>query len=372
MLRRFYFPWNKQQWCGFIFLCIGIVLEIIDFIYFAHRLIYSFLTAPLISGLSSFISLVVIAIAGFKSLHKRLRESKPPSSENVSPRNQPIFKENTPLESPHEFYGRKIEREKLLLRTRIGAPTAFYGPGKIGKTWLIRYLELVAMAELGTNFHMIYTSPTLSCCSTPGDFIKSILESLGRSDLTSDPHNIGLQTLQDVVSALQKKNEIPVLCIDSIEHFDAVNGFDLNFFNDLFAITNIGLVMVVTSKKSKKSLDKDMQFNGNSLFKEFAFFKLENFNDTDARAFIQSKGKQAGFTSKEQAFLLDCTKKEKNKRNLGECWPPLRLQVAGGLRLDHKALIDKDNARLYNVAEESYKHRFLDEFEKRYRKVAAG
>src|SRR5207248_1511110 len=65
-----------------------------------------------------------------------------------------VFLFNQQLTDPKEFYGRLGERQQLIKRIRNRAPASIVGSSKVGTSWLIRYLMLVAKDELGPNFRV--------------------------------------------------------------------------------------------------------------------------------------------------------------------------------------------------------------------------
>src|SRR6266516_5301263 len=67
---------------------------------------------------------------------------------------------NQSLLDPSEFYGRVRERMVLLARVRKGESTSIVGSRRIGKTWLMQYLRLVAREELGSRFLVGYLDAT--------------------------------------------------------------------------------------------------------------------------------------------------------------------------------------------------------------------
>ena len=107
-------------------------------------------------------------------------QSSPPSSPTISttpaqtsmshpspsPTTTSIFHFNMPLQDPAHFYGRTFERIKLLTRMQHGAATAISGERRIGKTWLLRYIQLVTPhhPSLGPTYRVGYLSGSNAKC----------------------------------------------------------------------------------------------------------------------------------------------------------------------------------------------------------------
>src|SRR6266536_778613 len=160
-----------------------------------------------------------------------------------------VFLFNEPLTESKEFYGRIRERKTLITRTSKGVSTSIVGPRRIGKTWLISYLRLVAPIELGHHFRIGYLDATMASSATMTGFIARVLEEFSIHTLVHDYANLELTMLEKVVRDLKLKNQVPVLCIDEFEGFGNRSAFDLSFFNGLRAMTQVGLGLVVVSKR---------------------------------------------------------------------------------------------------------------------------
>jgi transcriptional regulator with XRE-family HTH domain len=130
----------------------------------------------------------------------------------------PAFLFNEPLPEPGELYGRQRERKTLLSRTTRKASTSIIGPRRIGKTWLMQYLRLVAPEQLGSRFRLGYLDGMSPQCRTVTGFVAEALSKLG----LSIPEVIeGLATLDRGLQELLAKKLIPVLCIDEFERISS-------------------------------------------------------------------------------------------------------------------------------------------------------
>lgn len=239
-----------------------------------------------------------------------------------------IFYPNMKLTNPDEYYGRTIEREQLLSRTQHGSCTSIIGPRRSGKTWLMTYMRLVAADRLGTNFQIGYMSTTLPSTATIAGFTREALKALGHPQ-NSLPKNPDLTLLEHFVGDMLAQKRTPVLCIDEFEGLTHHPAFDHQFFEGLRAITEIGLGLVVLSKEPLIDLVSEST-RTSPFFNVFLQLKLLPFERADAEKFLQKKGALAQFSQLDCDYLLACAQTEKDK------FPPLRLQLVGGMLLNDK------------------------------------
>jgi transcriptional regulator with XRE-family HTH domain len=248
-----------------------------------------------------------------------------------------IFPFNEQLVNRRAFYGRKRERHKLIDRTQKEASTSIVGPRRIGKTWLVKYLGLVALQELGPRFRLGYLDATLPGCATMAGFAQEALKQLG---LPVPATPTGLVDLQHGLQALTAEGEIPVLCIDEFEYFSKRRDeFNATFYQGLRAMTQQTppLVLVVVSRrplyailshdnKDVSALDEETSL----FFNIFEQITLKPFNDDEAEQFIREKSREAGFTKEESAYLWQYGKEGEQQ------WPPILLQIVGKMLLEDK------------------------------------
>lgn len=270
---------------------------------------------------------------------------------------RPIFLFNEPLPDPDELYGRKCERETLLNRTLRKASTSIIGPRRIGKTWLVDYLRLIAPRNLGSRFHIGYLDGTMPSCRTVNGFVTEALDVL---HLPGGRENKGLVTLEKGLKALKAKQITPVLCIDEFEGLGNRKEFTLDFFRGLRAMTHsYGLVLVVASRNPLSAVvGKDVETSG--FFNIFEQIVLEPFNIDEASEFIQQKGRQAAFTEQESAWMWKYGEESEQE------WPALRLQLIGKMLLDIRQQVQQ-NTR--NDAQNDIRQKFEQRLEQVYREV---
>jgi len=271
-----------------------------------------------------------------------------------------IFYFNQRLPSPNEFYGRKRERLVLLDRVRKGESTSIVGSRRIGKTWLIQYLQFVAREELGSRFIVGYLDVTVQRCATVAGFSASTLEALTSQKNEFASGEEGLLRLEQVVRELHSSGQVPVLCIDEFEGFGTRQEFDLHFFTTMRALTQEGLCLVVVSKEPLiKIVGERGKTSG--FFNVFEQRKLAPFDMKEARQFVQSKGYQAELTDPERQRILDYG--EVN----GEYWP-IRLQLVGKMVLEDKILAMSEHEQdFYRPTDPAYWREFKGRLEDIYR-----
>ena len=273
-----------------------------------------------------------------------------------------VFLFNEPMTDPKEFYGRIRERKTLITRARKGVSTSIVGPRRIGKSWLMSYLKLVAPTELGSHFRIGYLDATMASCATMAGFIARVLEEFSIHTLVHDYTNLELTMLEKVVRDLKSKNQVPILCIDEFEGFGNRKAFDLSFFNGLRAMTQVGLGLVIVSKRPLIDIVGDYG-KTSGFFNIFEQLTLKPFTLKEAEDFARDKSTQAGFTEQERAYLLKYGQKD------GQQWPPIRLQLVGKMMLEDKNLVVEGSSDDYRPDDPKYWQEFEERLEEKYRGV---
>ncbi|MEO9030487.1 MAG: AAA family ATPase, partial [Ktedonobacteraceae bacterium] len=169
---------------------------------------------------------------------------------SISPVAQ-IFHFAQSLPSHDEFYGRAYERATLINRTSQRSSTALVGEYRIGKSWLMQYLQQSAPthAQLGPQIRIGRLSATHPQCQTLAGFVKKALEALNVSTHRPNPHETPLERLAIEAGELKRQGIIPVLCIDEFAGLIGMLGFGKSFVKGLRAIAeNDGLVLITASK----------------------------------------------------------------------------------------------------------------------------
>jgi hypothetical protein len=302
------------------------------------------------------------------NITKQPVELPPTSAKKVPQSSISVFCYNTPLTDPLDFFGREAERRKLLERTRKGGSTLIFGPRKIGKTWLLRYLDLVAPKELGPHYRIVYISAASPVSHTIGGFTASVLNEL--DDSTSANHfGLKLENLALAVRDLKKRKDITtILCIDNFEAWSGQQEFDTSFFSGLRGLTQDGLVLVIASRRLLDDVLGDTlgERGITSPFSNiFTSIKLGPFTSSEAEQFISEKANQAGLTEEEKRYLLEFSEYEMN-----DLWPPMKLQLAGEMLLEDKLRSGADESYSYHPDDPDYWHDFEKRLQEAYMRVA--
>ncbi len=247
---------------------------------------------------------------------------------------QPIFFFNMPLHDPSEFYGHTAARTTLIARTANGGSSSIVGERRAGKTWLLGYLQLIALthSKLGSAYRIVSISAAHPRCKSLAGVVEWALEELGL------PHDRGLQPLDQLsqgTRTLKKQGIRPVLCIDEFEGFNNRQEFDIGFVEGLRAMAQSdGLILVTASKRPLKELIEDLTGQTSPLFNIVQQISLQPFTEQEAREFVRDKSDMAGFTKKESEFFF--SRSTLHTPNGVLYWPPLRLQLVGQMLLDEK------------------------------------
>jgi hypothetical protein len=96
-------------------------------------------------------------------------------------------------------------------------------------------------------------------------------------------------------------------------------------------------------------------------FNVFSTLRLAPFDQEDAQQFAQEKSTQAGFTDREQAYLLKYARESDR-----QAWPPLRLQLVGELLLNDKGLAGGADHSHYRPDDPEYWMQFKERVEDMY------
>ncbi len=254
----------------------------------------------------------------------------------------PVFLFNEPLSRAAEMYGRRRERETLITRTARKASTSITGPRRIGKTWLMHYLRLIAPGRLGARFRIGYLDGMSSQCRTVAGFAAQALSKLG---LPVSEGNAGLASLERGLQELVAKKLVPVLCIDEFERISDRQEFSLDFYEGLRAMTTtLDLVLVIASK-NPLHLVVSKNAQGSPFFNIFERLLLKPFTYTDAEQFIREKSNAAGFTPQERDYLWKYGRESEDE----QAWLPLRLQLTGKILSEdlHRARREPDYERSF-------------------------
>ena len=191
----------------------------------------------------------------------------------------------------------------MLNRTWHAASTSIVGQRRIGKTWLMHYVRLIAPQELGSKYLIGYLSTMASRCSTVVGFVGTALEALALQKSSLATAQDSLILLEQAIQEVSSTGRVPVLCIDEFECFGNHRQFDLHFFSSLRAMTQNGLCLLVASKTPLiEIIGKYGKTSG--FFNVFEQITLKPFHRKGAERFIREKGEGVGLTVQECEKLL--------------------------------------------------------------------
>jgi transcriptional regulator with XRE-family HTH domain len=267
--------------------------------------------------------------------------------EEISGAAVPVFLFNEPLPEPGELYARQREQQTLLSRTARKASTSIVGPRRIGKTWLIQYLRLVAPEQLGSRFCIGYLDGMSPGNRTVTGFVNESLRKLG---LPVPDATEGLEALDRGLQELLAQRLIPVLCIDEFESIGNREEFSLDFFEGLRAMTSTSdLALIIASKKPLRQI-VDKRSQGSPFFNIFEQVTLKPFTYSDTNQFIFEKGNIARFQPDERQLLWTYGRMDENE----QAWWPIRLQLAGKILVEDLSSLGR-GAKNYR---QSFEERF--------------
>ncbi len=270
--------------------------------------------------------------------------------QRVGSHGKSLFPFNAPLTDPQEFHGRNSTRRRVLDHIAHHMSISLVGPRRIGKTWFLQYVQLVASQELGASFSVAYLDATLPGCQTVAGFTRTVLEGLGVTQFPTQEHSLTLLHLERLVKQLRIQGQTLVLCIDEFEGL-CTPSFDREFFSGLRAIAQTGMVLLTASKEDLVNL-VSVHVRTSPFFNMLIPIALSPFTRKEAEAFAQAKSQTAGFTAQEQQSLLAYGQSDESS------WPPARMQLVGLLLLEEKKSSDHDGPELYRPDDPSYWQQF--------------
>lgn len=262
----------------------------------------------------------------------------------------PLFSFSQPLTSPEEFYGREYERLQLLDRVRQKSCISLIGPLRIGKTWLLQYLLLVAKKDINTRFITRYMDATLLHPLTPNSFFTQAVE------LFTDSINFPIKDSERpfdkfllLFEEIASKGFHALLCVDEFDAFLQLGQRDYHLFSVLRALITRGwLTLVTASIKPISQIESGVfQTVRSPFFGVFLTMHIGPFTAQEAEQFISTKGTQAGLTEQEQMYLLKCAQVE------GQ-WYPFYLQLAGTILLEDKNFAAKKDPSYFKPNDPMY------------------
>ena len=389
------FPWVRVIVVFFIFFLL-VLLTVLGLLAYGHVIDYIWVViAPPLGGLISAIITILAWFFPLKSVSLSTRlaphetiQPQPQSDsnrKNAAKRSQTssrifdtyihqpkvssghIFHYNEPeLPSPDEFYGRQYEYTTLIERSSHRASSAITGDYRIGKSWLLQYLQQISPthSQLGPHVRVGRLNATNPQCQTLTGFTKRALEVLDFPARDLRPNETSLERLTLAARDLKTLGIIPILCIDEFAGLIRLPGFDKSFVVGLRAIAeDEGLVLIIASRQPLHEVIKHMIGETSPLFGIMPQLTLKPFIESEAQTFVQEKSQQASFNVQEQSFFLNCA--AIHQTDGMKQWPPLRLQMVGQMLLDDKRMF-ADGRRGYNVKNPLYRTDFIRRLDDQY------
>jgi hypothetical protein len=345
--------------------------------------------APVLIGLLA----VIIPLLMWFFLFDALTEQKPPQTFLVSPSQTPssllpvilgstssvlldtageIFHfDEFFLPSPEEFYGRAYERLTLIERISKRSSTAIVGEYRVGKSWLMQYLQQIAPThpQLGPHVRIGRLSASSPYCRTLAGFVKQALEELNVSLNKFNSHGTSsMERLALAAGDMRRRGIIPVLCIDDFEALLGRPDFDKSFMEGLRAVAeDEGLVLITSSREPLHQVIEHIIGETSPLFNIMQQVVLKSFTEKEAQTFVNEKAEQAGLNQEEQEFFLQCAAVTQPDGRQG--WPPLRLQLTGRLLLADKYSAREKQRIFYDINNLSYQLAFKTCLDEQYEAV---
>lgn len=157
---------------------------------------------------------------------------------------------NCPI--PMNSLARAYERGELIHGTSIRASTAIDEEYRIGKSWLMQYLQQVAPShpQLGSHVHTGRFSATHPQCQTPAGLVRRALEVLAVPNPDAHAKKTPLERLALAVRDFKNLNIIPVLCIDEFAGLIGKPGFDRTFLSGLRSIMEDDGLALITARRN--------------------------------------------------------------------------------------------------------------------------
>ncbi len=274
-----------------------------------------------------------------------------------------IFHFNTDLGNAQECLGLQRQNTTLLARASKGEATSIVGPRRIGKTWLMKYLKLIAPASPGVQMRVGYIDLTLPSCATLTGFTIEALRTLDMLTQTErEIETSPLIALERGVKTIRAKGQVPVLCIDEFEDFRRIDAFPAMALEHLRAIAQAGLGLVVASRQPLIALVEE-SMRSSPFFNIFRQMVLKPFTAQEADDFARVKASEAGFSDMERMALLNYSREKGS-----EAWFPLRMQLVGSLLLEDKLFAMQDGHDNYHPDRADY----WEEFERRVEEIYRG
>jgi len=195
------------------------------------------------------------------------------------------------LQHPDELLGRKELKRTLLEVEASQRNIQINGPRRIGKTWLLRWLE-ASLAKSATPARVTVWVPLETMGeASPRRFYEVLRRALARADrelaeqcaLNATDASTNGESLIELARALQDEGRRLILLIDEFEKLAARESFDIGFFDQLRALITLPNVsaLVVSALPLREVCHPDAA--GSSLWGVFRKVSVGPWSLTECR-----------------------------------------------------------------------------------------
>lgn len=235
------------------------------------------------------------------------------------------------------FVGRSREIANILNRLRSGSSVSLVGERRIGKSSLLKHLELTGnrrlQDEAAERYRFLYLDMHDARMRTPAYFAASVLHRLG----LPNPSGLEKQPMVALANVLEERRDgngaLPILLLDEFEeitqHKDLFND---DFLEALRSFCNVRQLAIVTvSRHSLKQLSKSRSLTS-------PFFNI--FTKVDVKEFIVDDkiDEVTEFIRRYWNETLPIAAQEEYRLRRYGKKHPLRLQIASYWILENRTL----------------------------------
>lgn len=162
--------------------------------------------------------------------------------------------------SPDRFVGRSQQLRRVFSCLEIAntgqiQSISIVGPHRIGRSSLLNYIahRHAEFLQSPGSYRLAYISPHDANCHTVGEFLCTVLDSLGLSLHTH--HNATLPEFQEAILRLKQSGIHAVVCLDEFEELLNADSFSNEFFEVLrHLMSESALAFVIASTRPLSDL----------------------------------------------------------------------------------------------------------------------
>lgn len=212
-----------------------------------------------------------------------------------------VFHFKAALPGASEFYGRRTWRMMLHSRLAHQASMSLVGPRRIGKTWLLQYLQCVVPVHFGETYRIGYVNAARARYQEMDGLVDSVLKALNITPTKHIAHPV--LRLGAAITQAQKRYAY-ALCIDEFGGMCALPDLE-SLLDELRSLADDACLCVVTaSRRPVADLLGDSPDRTSPFVNIFQQLEPGPFDREEAQDFAEKKGSQAGFLTLDREFLL--------------------------------------------------------------------